>query len=59
MGFESARAGAKTVKAILDFWRGLRTLAEIFAEADNDGILLAESCIFKPKQSKQCIGGAA
>ena len=36
----------------------MRTLAEQFAEADNDGVLIAGSCIFKPSQDKQCEGGA-
>lgn len=51
------QSGHKTVRAILSIWRGLRTLATLFEEANDDGILLAGSCIFKPKQARICIGG--
>ena len=47
------------VRAILSIWRGLRSLAEIFASADEDGILVAGTCVFKPRQGMECSGGAA
>ena len=46
------------VRIILSIWEGLRTLAELFAEANDDGILIAGSCIFKPNQDRLCEGGA-
>lgn len=36
----------------------MRTLAELFGGANDDGILLAGSCIFKPNQKYICEGGA-
>ena len=50
--------GADTVRTILKIWRGLRTLAQLFAEANDDGLLIADSCIYKPNQKMQCEGGA-
>lgn len=52
------QSGAHTVRTILSIWRGMRTLAELFAEANDDGILMADSCIFRPNQEKECSGGA-
>lgn len=34
-------------------------MAKLFEEADDDGILLAEQCIFKPGEEVQCIGGSS
>ena len=50
--------GADTVRTILTIWKGLRTLAELFADANDDGLLVANSCIYKPNQEMQCEGGA-
>jgi hypothetical protein len=50
--------GADTVRTILNLWRGMRTLAKFFDDANDDGILLADSCIYKPGQERQCEGGA-
>jgi hypothetical protein len=36
----------------------MRTLASLFAQANDDGILIAESCIFVPGRDKTCVGGA-
>jgi hypothetical protein len=36
----------------------LRTVATLFAEANDDGILIAESCTFVPGRDKECMGGA-
>ena len=56
--FVGKSTGVTTVRIIITIWKGLRTLAELFAEANDDGILIADSCIFKPNQDKQCEGGA-
>ena len=50
------------MRILLAIWRGLRTLAALFASADDDGILVADSCIFKPTEPftplSSCEGGA-
>lgn len=51
-------SGADTVRLILSIWRAMRTIAQLFAESNDEGILVAESCIFKPKQDTECEGGA-
>ena len=50
-------SGADTVRLILSIWRAMRTIAQLFASSNEDGILLAESCTFKPGQDKLCVGG--
>ena len=50
--------GADTVRTILKSWRGMRTLASLFAEANDDGILIAEKCTFNPNRDTECTGGA-
>jgi hypothetical protein len=36
------QSGAQTIRIVLAIWRGLRTLATLFASADADGILVAD-----------------
>lgn len=36
------QSGAQTVRTILSIWRGLRSLALLFASSDADGILVAD-----------------
>lgn len=36
----------------------MRTLATLFAEANDDGILIADYCIYIPGKEKECVGGA-
>ena len=56
--FVGKSTGVTAVRIIISLWKALRTLAELFAEANDDGILIVESCIFKPNRDKQCEGGA-
>jgi hypothetical protein len=53
-------SGVDTVRQVLKLYRGMKTLAEIFASTNDDGILLAESCQFKPSSRTKidCTGGA-
>ena len=52
------QSGAHTIRTILSIWRGMRTLAELFKESNDDGILMADTCVFKPNQARDCSGGA-
>lgn len=53
-----ASSGVDTVRSLLALWRGMRTLASFFAvDTNDDGMLLADSCVFKPSQPRQCEGG--
>ena len=56
--FVGGSTGITTVRVILSLWRAMRTIAQLFAESNDEGILVAESCIFKPKQDTECEGGA-
>ena len=56
--FVGTSSGYRTVRKMLEIWEKMRSLAEAFGGATDDGILLAGSCIFKPFQDKQCEGGA-
>lgn len=51
------KANAHIVRLVLKIWRGMRTLAQIFAEANDDGILIADYCIFNPNRDRDCGGG--
>ena len=51
------RSQAHIVRLVLTIWRALRTLAELFAEANDDGILIADYCIFNPHRERDCGGG--
>ena len=55
--FVGSSSGYRTIRTMLKIWKGMRSLAEAFGGANDDGILLAGSCIFKPNQDKQCKGG--
>lgn len=52
------QSGVDTVRSVLKVYRAMKTLAKIFAAANDDGILLADSCQFKPSQTVLCKGGA-
>ena len=52
-------SGVDLVRAILNLWRRLRTLSSFFQVDTNDnGMLLASTCIFKPGKPRECEGGA-
>ena len=57
--FVGKESGAPAVRVILGIWRGLQKLTEVFASADEDGILLASHCTFKPYQDMTCTGGVS
>jgi hypothetical protein len=52
------QSGVDKVRLVLKIYRAMKTLADIFAAANDDGILLASSCQFKPSQDLICQGGA-
>jgi hypothetical protein len=52
------QSGVDTVRAVLKIYRALKTIASAFASSDADGILLADSCLFKPLKAMYCTGGA-
>ena len=56
--FQPQNSGVKTARTFLKFYRGLKQLSETFGEADEDGIVLADYCQFKPGQGLKCSGGA-
>jgi hypothetical protein len=51
------QSGVDTVRTVINIYKAMKALAEIFAEANADGILLAEYCRFKPSQAMVCVGG--
>lgn len=55
--FLGKECGAPTVRIVLGIWRGMQSLAKLFASADEDGILLARECLFKAS-GMRCYGGA-
>lgn len=56
--FVGTKSGAPTVRAVLNIYRGLKSLADQFKDIDPNGILLADFCRFKPGQGMECKGGA-
>lgn len=52
-------SGAETVRVIIAIYKTLKTLSELFESSNEDGILIAGNCIFKPNQERQCEGGLA
>lgn len=44
-------------RTVLKIYEGMQKLYELFDGADEDGILLAESCTFKPGKGMTCTGG--
>ena len=50
-------SGVESVRTILKIYRSLKTIAQLFKSAADDGILLAEYCQFIPGQAVLCTGG--
>lgn len=55
--FVGEASGADTVRKVLKIYKGMQAVATTFANANEDGILLAASCEFKPGKDADCTGG--
>lgn len=50
-------SGVESVRTIVKVYKSLKTIAQLFESASDDGILLAEYCQFIPGQAVLCTGG--
>ena len=52
-----SKPGVDTARTVLKIYDGMKKMSDIFEGADENGMLLAESCQFKPGAGMICEGG--